>query len=499
VAGRLALAGLTGLILVLLFPPFGLSYLAPAAVAPLYWALGREFRPWGRFALGYAAGCVYWAGTCWWIAEVLAVHVAMGTLGGWGSFALFCVIKSAHFGLFGLLAALVARHWYGPPAAAMLWALTERSLEPVTLFGWLMLGDAGIDMGLPLRLAPWTGVHGLSFLFALTGSVLGALALGAQRQVAAWLALVMAPAALPPLPYQAPGRGQAVLVQPDLDAAADWSERVYAAAKTKLALLTRQALSAGKADVVLWPETPGPMFYETDPDLRVRVAEAAEAARAPVILGMIHRDAQNRYYNSAQLVSSAGEPVRQYDKMYLVPFGEYVPAPFAFVNQVSDEVGAYTPGEERRLFSLNGRMAGVFICYEAAVGPHVREFARQGANVLVNLSNDGYFFHTPAREQHLQLVRMRAAENRRWILRSTNNGITASIDPAGQVRAELPGFTAAAARMPFGFMIEQSFYTLHGDWFLWLGLIGVPISLAASQRPHFQRAEVLRMRSRKKS
>lgn len=478
---RILLALLTGLLLVLLYPPFGLVLFAPVSLTPLCFALGREFRPLGRFALGFSSGLVLWAGVCWWIAPVLAIHGGMGSFGGWGSFALFCLLKSIHYGLFAVLAGVLIRHWYAPPAIALLWAVLERTQEPLTLFGWLMLGDAGIDMGMPLRVAPFAGVYGLSFLFALTAVSFAVLLLKQPRQRALWALLTLAPVLLPPLPTGLKTEAKAALVQPNLPTANEATAESYVEAKAQFVRLSLDALHDGPVNVVVWPETPGPMFYDEDADLRARVREVTQAANAPVILGTIWRDPSGAPRNAA-LLAPAGI---RYDKMFLVPFGEYVPSLFSFVNQVSDEAGAYSPGTRIKLMPLNGHQAGVFICYESAVGHHVRNFAREGANVFVNISNDGYFFHTPAREQHLQLVRMRAVENRRWIVRATNNGVTAVIDPAGVVREQVPSFEPRSARLGFGYVEGLTIFTRAGDWFIVFGALLVIAALVASQWPSY--------------
>ena len=480
---RILLALLTGLLLVLLFPPFGYALLAPVSLTPLCFALGREYRPAARFALGFISGLVLWAGVCWWIAPVLAVHGGMGAFGGWGSFLLFCLLKSIHYGLFGLLAGVLIRHWYAPPAIALLWAILERTQEPLTLFGWLMLGDAGIDMGLPLRMAPIAGVYGISFLFALTAACFAAVLLKRPRQHALWALLTLLPIALPPLPAALSPQAHAALVQPNLPAANDAAVESFAETKARSVRLSLDALREGPVNVVVWPETPGPMFYDEDPDLRARVLDVSNAANAPVILGSIWRDRAGAARNSAILAPSG---VR-YDKMFLVPFGEYVPGLFSFVNQVSDEAGAYTPGEKIILMPIGGHNAGVFICYESAVSHHVRDFARAGANVFFNISNDGYFFRTPAREQHLQLVRMRAAENRRWIVRATNNGITAVVDPAGAIREQIPSFESRSARLGFGYIEDLTVFSQAGDWFIVIAALAVIAALVASQWPSYKK------------
>jgi apolipoprotein N-acyltransferase len=135
------------------------------------------------------------------------------------------------------------------------------------------------------------------------------------------------------------------------------------------------------------------------------------------------------------------------------------------------------------VMTVNGHRLGAFICYESAFPALVREFTRQGAQVLVNLSNDGYFGDSAAREQHLALVRMRAAENRRWILRATNDGITAMIDPAGRRTETLPSFVQTSAPMKFNYSDELTPYVRYGDWFAW-GCLGI---VAAAGLINFRR------------
>ncbi|MBM3788302.1 MAG: apolipoprotein N-acyltransferase, partial [Acidobacteria bacterium] len=380
---------------------------------------------------------------------------------------------------------VLIRHWFGVPACALLWPVLERTQEPATLFGWLMLGDAAIDLPGPLRLAPWTGVHGISFLFAATAGAFAAILLRQPRRRAAWAALATIPLLLPPLPVNQRPSAHAAVVQPNLDAEGDWTSDRYEAAKRTMAAESIRALREGPVEVVLWPETPGPMYFERDRDLQARVAGVAAAAGVPVLLGALSHDAAGDARNAALLVSREGSVKARYDKMYLVPFGEYVPSLFGFVNQVTDEAGAYSPGDTRTRMPLGAGVAGAFICYEAAVGPHVRDFAREGAQVFLNLSNDGYFFRTPAREQHLQLARMRAVENGRWLIRATNNGLSVSIDPAGTVRERLAPFQMASGRFGFGFVTETTFYTAYGDWFVLLGALVVCVCLVASQLPHY--------------
>jgi apolipoprotein N-acyltransferase len=171
------------------------------------------------------------------------------------------------------------------------------------------------------------------------------------------------------------------------------------------------------------------------------------------------------------LIAPSGAFLARYDKVHLVPFGEYVPfqALLFFAKNLTKEVGTFSAGTDRNVFSItqsgvNGKI-GTFICYESVFPDEIRQFALNGAQVFVNVSNDAWFGSTGAAGQHLNMARMRAIENHRWLLRSTNTGITASINPYGQVIAQAAPNVQTALRAPYAFVSETTFYTRHGDWF----------------------------------
>ena len=166
---NLALAVATGLLLVVLQPRLSLWFLAPFAIAPLLVALAREWRPKVRFLLGYAAGAVFWGGTCYWIHFVMSVHGKLGPWLGGFAFVLFCAIKGAHLAIFATLAGVLIHRTYALAAIPALWVIVERVPDPFG-FMWLQLGNAGVGMGVPMRLAPIVGVYGLSFVFAMMGT-----------------------------------------------------------------------------------------------------------------------------------------------------------------------------------------------------------------------------------------------------------------------------------------------------------------------------------------
>src|SRR6202012_1226679 len=162
--------------------------------------------------------------------------------------------------------------------------------------------------------------------------------------------------------------------------------------------------------------------------------------------------------------------VGRYAKIHLVPWGEYVPFAklFSFAHGLTRNAGRFTHGWKRSVFRLNGHHYGIFICYESIFADEIRQFVVNGAEVLVNISDDGWYGDTSAPWQHLNMARMRAVENRRWILRDTNNGVTAVIDPYGRVRQSIPRHSVGALVAQYGYNSEVTFYTRHGDWFGYL-------------------------------
>ena len=462
---NLGLSLLSALLLIGIFPRFNLTWLAPVALTPLLVACARETSWKRRLWNGWAAGFVFWFGVCYWIQFVLEVHGGLGRWLSWLTFFLFAILKGLHMALFAWLAGLAMRRWWAIPAIAALWTGIERTHGPFG-FAWLDLGNAGIDMPVAMRLAPFTGVYGLSFVFAMLACAAALILLRRPWRELAWVAAVLVLPLLPSLPPSAPADSSVQVVQPNIDTEAEWTAESLSRLEQHLAVLSRTR----DAPLIVWPEAPAP-FYPSSPTFRAFVADVAAASRAYLLFGGVARTPAGAPLNSAFLADPTGAIVDRYDKIKLVPFGEFVPQPFGWVNRITQEAGDFAPGDRIVTFPLNGHRLGAFICYESAFPDLVRQFARGGAEVLVNLSNDGYFGRSAAREQHLEIVRMRAAENRRWILRSTNDGITAMIDPSGRVTERLQPYRELASPMQFRYTAGLTSYTRYGDWFAWASLI----------------------------
>src|SRR3954466_9394982 len=465
---------LSAVLLLLIFPRFNIHLLAPVALTPLLVVVARSGNAWQRFLYGWAAGIFYWSFLCTWIQFVLEQHGGMGQWGSWGAFLLFSLLKALHLACFGLLAGPLMRRRYALLAVPALWTGLERT-HGTFGFAWLALGNAGISMSVPLRLAPVLGVYGLSFVFCALATGLACVVLRYPRTRLLPLAALGLLWLLPEIPQGVPARETALLVQPNIDPDKQWNGLEREATENRLSLLS----SAVRSPLVIWPELPAPLYFYDDPQFRKAAVNIARHG-SYFLFGTVAYTGEHQPLNSAVLLKPDGSEAGRYDKIDLVPFGEFVPSAFSFVNRITQEAGDFAPGRDIKVLNAAGHRLGTFICYESAFPDLVRQFSRQGADVLVNLSNDAYFGPSEAREQHLSLVRMRAVESRRYIIRSTNNGITAVIDPAGRIVKQLPSYRELASSVRYGTVGETTFYARHGDWFAWGCLL---LSLLLCIRP----------------
>jgi apolipoprotein N-acyltransferase len=462
------LAALTGALLVLIHPDANLYLLAPFALTPLYLVIRDEPSWRRRFLLGWLSGVLYWGGMCYWIQGTLARHGGMSFALALFVFVLFALAKGLHSAVF---AALGPRH---PLVFAALWAGLERT-HATFGFPWLTLGDAGLSSWFGI-LPSTLGVYSISFVFALLATLLPR-----TRWVLLSLALFW-PSNLGLI--ESTVNEVALSIQPNFDEEAPPRDP----AGRLLGLTTYEGQR--RPALILWPEMPVGLYYEQDVLLRTRIAERARAAQTPMVIGTVSFASLHEPRNSAQFIAADGKPIARYDKVNLVPFGEFVPWPFStFIDKVSTEAGVFTPGDRVVVAQVGSLKVGAFICYESAFPHYVRQFTLQGAQVLVNLSNDGYFARSAARGQHLALARMRALENGRWVLRSTNDGYTATITPGG-LGYEVPvaPYQEATAMLRFNPERHLTPYVRYGDWFAWTCLIAALASIAWERRRRAVRA-----------
>jgi apolipoprotein N-acyltransferase len=221
--------------------------------------------------------------------------------------------------------------------------------------------------------------------------------------------------------------------------------------------------------LIVWPKAAVPAYLRFEPAAMKWLTDLAAAVRVPLLVGA--PDAQPdgrraRYLNSAFLVDAAGLRDR-YDKMHLVPFGEYVPLKrlLFFVEAIAAEIGDFTPGREATLFQLEGAPFGTVICYEVIFPDLFRRFVAGGASFMTNITNDAWFGDSGGPLQHLQMVPLRAVENRVAIVRAANTGVSALVLPSGEIRSTLPLGARGTLRADVPLRWGETFYTRFGDVF----------------------------------
>ncbi len=494
----------SGVLQVLIFPKPALYLLSWVALAPLLYAIlkcreqdvstvlaegGLFLAPadaWQGFLLGYVSGIIWYLGNCYWVYYVMHVYGGLGVVTSAAFLLAYALYLGLYHGLFGLLVALTAARRNGFSLRALLftpfiWVAVELARTYITGLPWDLLGNTQIDNIPLMRLATVTGVYGISFEIALVNTAVTAAFLVPQRRrrlliAVCGLAILLLHAGKMYSPPAVPTSQGVTLVQsniPILDSG-DWNLDYLENTLRELSDLSVRPKpeQAGMPGLIVWPESPAP-FFVTDLHVRSTLANIARRNDSSIVagtLGIEHAGDPSRtpvIYNSASVIARNGAWTYEYDKVHLVPFGEYVP--FAdllfFAKKLTHDIGTFGRGTKRRPLEVDGTRLGIFICYESIFPNEVRQFARNGAEVFVNISNDGWYGNTSAPLQHLNMARMRAVENNRWLLRDTNTGVTAVIDPYGRITAKAPRWQRTALQGAYDLEETTTFYTRHGDWF----------------------------------
>jgi apolipoprotein N-acyltransferase len=512
------------------------------ALLPLLWALlandktGNPLTLRQGAALGYACGFLWYLGNCYWIYQTMYLYGGLAKPIAAGILILFCLYLGLYHALFGTLIAAFRKR-FGRQTALLLvpfaWVAVELARARITGLPWDQLGIAQVDNPLLTRLAPITGAYGLSFVIAAVNA-LWLIRIRIRERRHTRLTLTIAGVVIIILyvvglrlianPAASPTTATATLVQENLEVgAANTGPRhstqqflesfsylsrypsprfllgVPELAGTPSVYLVWQPPSAEGADpsapvptptdLIVWPEAPSG-FFTTDPNFHQHMNDLAASSQALLIIGSIgivpnpdpQADRPYFEYDSAAIFTPDGSSRARYDKIHLVPWGEYIPFKsfFFFASKLTAGAGDMDRGSNRTVFPFRGHTYGTFVCYESIFGDEVRQFVKNGAQVLVNISDDGWYGDTSAAWQHLNMVRMRAIENHRWILRSTNTGVTAAINPYGRVTAAAPRHQRTSIRVHFGYEHDLTFYAAHGDLFAYACAFITTLALAFS-------------------
>ena len=484
----LAEAGLSvasAILTILSFPDFELWFLAWVGLTPLLVAVAMTRNVLRASVLGWLYGTIFFYGTCWWLTYPM-IHYAH--ISAWLAYPLFLmpVMLVALFpALFcGLLARAIQQ--YGTAAiciAPLIWISIELVRYAVTGQLWNALGYSQAFHPMLIQSARWGGVYAVSFLIVLANAAMASLVLR-QRLFLSLAALILVAGVLLVssvlLTEQAAVHRRndesvtMIAIQPNVPMDTRGDPRQMSELLERHLSLTATALSqeqsASIPRLVIWPESPMNFSYSHDPKLRETVGNLARTNQTSVLLNSLEPAVGGGDQNSAVLVNQEGVIAARYDKIRLMPFGEYVPLPrwLPGASSVRGLVGEFKPGSSHTLMPLGAFRAGVFICIEAAHPAIARNFSQGGADVLINISNDGYLGPTAVMRQHLANAIFRAVENDRDLVRVTNTGITAHINSKGRTHDETKGFqpqirTWTIRRSGAGL----TFYSRYGDIFVY--------------------------------
>ena len=482
----------SSLLLTASFPKFSISYLAWFALVPLLIAI-RDLSSWDRFRLGFLAGLVHYVTLGYWLIHTLRTYGYLPIYVCIPIFFLLGGYLACYIGVFCTLLGDVGRK---PIRCVIFIPVLWVGLEYLRAFAltgvpWEFLGHSQFRyLGL-IQISDLVGVYGLSFLIAFSNGIFLIVILGLSKQKQfdhvvnkshlAALIIIFTIFMVMTLLYgqrriqsvdqqiaTAP-KIRVAVIQGNIAQALKWDARFQQETTLKYIQLSREAKKL-QPDLVVWPETATPFYFQHNPVLSQLVMKGITATGADFLIGspsFLRKTESVDYFNSAYLIRSDGAIRGKYDKTHLVPFGEYVPLGeyLPFMGKLVEQVGDFKPGKPGKTLPWRDNHLGVLICYELMFPTLARTQVNNHADLLINITNDAWYGDTAAPYQHFSIAVFRAVENRRSLIRSANTGISGFIDPAGRIIAPTPLFVEAVAVQAAPVIREKTFYTRHGDLF----------------------------------
>ena len=486
-ADLLAIA--TGALLIFSFPKWDHEALAWIAFIPLLFALEKK-SPSKAFYLGWISGAVFFFGSLNWIITTIVIYGHISWLTGFFAFLLMVVILSLYSGAFAWGVAYCSntlslpRAFYIPIFWTALEFIRGRFFIP---FPWVSLGYSQYLHPPLIQIADITSVYGVSFLIMLVNTVLfeiiavfyfhGKEEMPSHRFswfppvstlfVFLWVLSYGNIKLIPP--YASEKSIRISVVQGNIDQDKKWDERFRNETLSEYENLSKKAVK-NHPDMILWPETSVPFLFERELKYREELRQFVIGLHTPLLFGSpsVTRSSEGEeWFNSAYLLNSDGNLVDRYDKINLVPFGEYIPfhSLLFFVNKITEGIGDFKSGERHTVFQLPDHPFGTLICFEVIFPELFRQFVNKGALFMTTITNDAWFGKTSAPYQHFSMVVFRAIENRTPIARAANTGISGFIDSRGKIQGMTPLFVSAQLTSELKYYGERTFYTRYGDIF----------------------------------
>jgi len=475
----LALPLISGALCWLSFPRINQSYLAWLALVPLIFFIAQVKSPKRAFLGGFLTGLVQFFGLLYWIPRVLTIYGGIPAFAAWGLYGLLV----AAFGCFPAMVCSLINHGIQRRGLQFLllfapaWVAAElfRSLIPFGGFPWMLIGYSQTDYLRLIQIADIVGVYGISLLVVWVNAALAWMIL---RRVWGWqrwapimvgitavvLCLVYGSAALRRWDQIKP-QHRAALLQGNLSVDVPESSLRWKYQQGYVEMVGR--LGSESLDLLVLPESPAPLYYQYDQAYREAMRGLARRFRMGMVFNNIRFQdvaGTTRYFNSVFFLDQNGTEVGRYDKVHLVPFGEYIPWKqlFFFSDTISKDVGNFAPGTDNNTVLLGGHPMNAIICFEAVFPDLSSQFIHRGSQLIINVTNDGWYGDTSEPYQHLAMARWRALESRRYLLRAANSGISAIVAPSGRIQVQTGLLREDTALGGFSFLPGETFYVRHG-------------------------------------
>jgi apolipoprotein N-acyltransferase len=489
---KIILAAVSGILLTGSFPETGLSWLAWFALLPLLIAV-RDLKFRQSFRLGLLAGLVHYLTLLYWLSYTMKTYGHLPVYLCVPVLFLFAFYLSLYIALFsGIFTKISSGPLFSFFMIPVLWVALEyvRSFL-FTGFPWELIAYSQYKALHIIQVSDILGPYGVSFLLAMSNAAffIGFLYVTGTkwhekkfsiRHVA--ISLLVSIFVFAGFWYYGKSRIEKTdsavsdsagitisVIQGNISQSEKWDSAFQYSTIKKYLNLSR-SVAVDKPDLVVWPETAAPFYFLYDKELTKKVQNGVAETGAGFLIGSpsFIRDGENiEFYNSAYMLGPEGKITGKYDKVHLVPFGEYVPLKrwLPFLGKMVEQVGDFSSGRKGSTVGLNGYSIGVLICYELIFPYLSRAEVINGAGLLVNMTNDAWYGRTSAPHQHFSMAVFRAVENRRALVRAANTGISGFIDPAGRIIGSTPLFEDAVMTKKVPVLKELTFYTRFGDIF----------------------------------
>ncbi len=518
---RIFAAILSGILLILSFPSFDFGALAWICLVPLLLA-SRDTSTQRAFGLGWLTGLIAFCGLIYWIAIAVHQHGEISLPASVFTLLMLAGYLATFVAVFSSLATFFSNKFSHP--SLLLWSAPAAwvTLEIIrthafTGFPWALLGYSQYKWLTIIQIADITGVYGISFLIVLGNALITliiqfffkhlrrhqipsvtGIALSSIITVIIFvLTLTYGEVKQTSLNKTHDTRTiKLALIQPNIEQSQKWNPAFQKEIMDRYKSLTMNVSKEDKsadADMIVWPEAATPFVFAEEDSVREQIVSLVQKQKKPLIFGSIalRKTARGKPHllNRAYLLSSQGTILNHYDKIHLVPFGEYVPPLLSFIDKLANGIGDYIPGTRHTILGGPHGRFGVAICFEVIYPSLVRKFIKGGAEYMITITNDAWYDQSSAPYQHFSMVVFRAIENRISFARAANTGISGFINPDGSIksRTNLLEQTTITDTVTLGY--DQTIYTAYGDVFAYtctlitLGLILLPATRRRTNLP----------------